>query len=433
MRVFILTLIILLAHYQDFFAFKYFGEIAKSPMIFLTPFFLLHEVLSLKKNKTRISKYQSYLILYIFLLFFLSIVYLGIIYINRGTIVFFNENIIVKSIKFLVYPLTYLLFYRFIYNFLRNDEKNLNRLFKAIYINQILIIIILVLELPALKKGTSLISFFHPVDYKYWRIRLLTLETSWSGSVILIFSLTPIFLANYLKIKITTIIKITSIALLLLYVAFNTSKGFILSLFIVITFVAIDYMIKKGIKPTYIVLGFIVLIIPLGNLTTIVTYISENLSTGQSFGTRFTSYLTSIKTFIYNPLGVGFSGFLPIYTDNLAIVIEDLSKYNQFNLLEVKEYLSSARVLSTKTYFFDQLIFGGIGFLLFFYLFFIKRIQWIRKRILQELSFTINYVTLLFIIMISFTYITFHIKYEIWLFLALLDYIEYHFNEKEKI
>lgn len=432
MRVFILTIIILLAHYQDFFAFKYFGEIAKSPIIFLTPLFLVYELLNLKNNKIRISKYQSYLILYLSLLCFLSVIYVVIVYVKYGTLLFLEENIIVKSIKYAIYPITCLLFYRFIYTFLRSDDKNLKRLFKAIYINQLLLIIILLLELPTRKTGISPISFFHPEEYKYWRIRLLTMESSWSGSVALIFSLTPIFLANYLNIKRKILIQITSLTLLLLYIAFNSSKGFIISILIVIAFVIIDYMIKKGIKPIYFILGGIALIIPLLNLTSVIHYISDNLNSSQSFGTRFASYFTSIRTFITNPFGVGFSGFLPFYTKNLSAVVDWFSQYN-FNLEEIKGYLKTSKSLSTKTYFFDQLIFGGVGFLLFFYLFFIKRIQWIRNRMLKEFSFTQSYIIILFIIFIGFTYITFHIKYEIWMFLALIDFIEYHYYEKENI
>ena len=84
-----------------------------------------------------------------------------------------------------------------------------------------------------------------------------------------------------------------------------------------------------------------------------------------------------------------------------------------------------------KPFFFVELVKGGLAFILFFYNFFVKRIQWLKNRMFNNLKLIIPYIILLYIIVVSLTYLTFEIKYEVWLFLALMDYIEKNYAKNK--
>lgn len=433
MRTILIAIVLFLSIYQDFFTFEYFGEIAKTPIVFLTPFFLLYEALSINKGKLFVSKYQKYFIIYYCIVFLVTIFYFVLIYFKYWSFEVLGENVIMKAIRLAVYPLVYFLFYRFIINFLRNDPQNLKILFNAVYFNQLILIIVLLLELPAIKDGVSAISFFHPEEYKYWRVRLLTMEASWAGPVTLIFSLTPILLLGFVEVNkwFKRCIILTSVSFLLIFFIYNSSKGFIICFVLGIVAYVIRYVIKRGIKPIYI-FGFLFLsIIPLLNFQDQIIYIYENIGQEKTttFGTRFVSYLAGIKTFFTNPMGTGFGGLTAIYPRNIEYFVDVASQ--NLNTAEIKQYLSSPRALSTKTYFFDQLIFGGVFFLLFFFMFFVNRLFWIKKIMFENFYMMYSYIILICIILSGITYLTFHIKYEIWFFLALIDFIENKYKNRE--
>ena len=137
-----------------------------------------------------------------------------------------------------------------------------------------------------------------------------------------------------------------------------------------------------------------------------------------TFGTRFSSYLACLNNFVYNPFGVGWGPYLNYYLESLTSVVES-STMSSFELREVKGYLTTTKNLSSKTYFFDNLVFGGIFFLLFFYLFFLKRYFIFSK--IKSSSLAFIRIPLLYIILSSIVYVTFAIKYEIWFFLAFID------------
>ena len=109
LRSFFLFFILILSVYQDFPLVNVFGEIARSPIVFLTPLLLLY---LLKNSKIQISVYTKYLIFYILYLIIITIIYLLWIFITKQQLFFLGENIVTKSMKMAVYPLTILIYYR---------------------------------------------------------------------------------------------------------------------------------------------------------------------------------------------------------------------------------------------------------------------------------------------------------------------------------
>jgi hypothetical protein len=418
LRTLFLFIILLFAVYQDFPLINYFGEIARTPIIFITPFFLLY---FFKNKKIHISEYSKIFIFYILYLLLISIIYSIYIIIKNKSIYVFDENILIKNIKMLFYPTCALLFYLFIYNFLKRT-KDLNQVFQPIYCIQLLLIIILLFEVKYYKTTQIFLPYLHSSIEKYWRLRLLTFESSWSGSIVVIFTFFPIFLADILNKKKSTkiLILLTSVFFFIYYTLHSESKGYLMLVLISLLPMLIKYIYqnKKTRKFLYIsiipilVVGFLV-------FSYLKDQIIEHLYTSITFGTRFTGYLASLETFIMNPFGVGFGPYLEIYTHHIESVTNK-AFMQKFELAEVKNYLLSPQFLSSKTYFFDHLVFGGVSFLLFFYLFFIKRYS----KLVELPKAYILKMILIYLILSGVFYLTFNIKYEIWFFLAFIDYYQ---------
>ena len=424
LRMLILFLVLLLGIYQDFPLVNTFGEIARSPIVFMMPFFILY---FLCKKKIIISSYSKVFIIYIVYLMIISLIYSIFLIIKNKSLFIFEENILIKNVKMLSYPVCALLFYQFIYLFLKRTV-NLAPLLKIVFYVQILLMIILFFESQVYKTEQTFLSFLHSDPSKYWRIRLLTMESSWSGSVVIIFTFVPIFLAEYLNEKKYKKIAIylTSLFFFFYYTFHSESKGYLLLLLISLLPMLLRYMYAHK-RLRYVLL---MAIIPLFiSFVTGIKFLNEEifsqLNSSITFGTRFTGYLTSLKTFLTNPFGIGLGPFMEIYTESIGeIISSDFMK--SFNTLEVAQYLHTPKNLSSKTYFFDHLVFGGVFFLIFFYYFFIKRISGIT-------SIRNNYLlktVLIYIILSSIFYLTFHIKYEVWFFLAFIDYLENNVHKK---
>jgi hypothetical protein len=140
-----------------------------------------------------------------------------------------------------------------------------------------------------------------------------------------------------------------------------------------------------------------------------------------------TSYLASLKVFITHPFGVGWSGFIYYYPEAIRDII-NTSWVSTLNLQEIKGYLTTTKALSTKTDFFDNLMYGGLGFIVFFYNFFIKRYFFFSK--FRDTNFFFIKAPLLFCILAGLIYITFYIKYEVWFLMAFLDALQSQINNK---
>jgi hypothetical protein len=413
-----LFVILFFSVYQDFPLINYFGEIARTPIIFVTPFFILYFI---KNKKIILSEYSKIFILYILYTILISVLYSIYLIIKNKSIYIFDENILIKNIKMLFYPSCALLFYLFIYNFLRRT-KDINQIFKPVYFIQLLLIIILLFEVKYYKTTELFLPFLHSSYEKYWRVRLLTFESSWSGSIVVIFTFFPIFLADLLNKKTNTkiLVILTSIFFFTYYTLHSESKGYLFLVLISILPMIVRYIYKNKKIRNFLYFSIIpIVIIGLVVFNYLKEEVINQLYTSITFGTRFTGYLASLETFIINPFGIGFGPFLEIYTSHIEH-ITNIPFMQKFELAEVREYLTSPKFLSSKTYFFDHLVFGGVGFLLFFYSFFIKRYY---KLIYLRKAYILR-IILLYIIFSGIFYLTFSIKYEIWFFLAFIDFYQ---------
>jgi hypothetical protein len=92
---------------------------------------------------------------------------------------------------------------------------------------------------------------------------------------------------------------------------------------------------------------------------------------------------TSVVTMFHNPLGVGFSGFLPAINKYAPLAVDYLSRAagGTFNFTELLSYVGadSDINISTKTFFFDNLLYFGLPFLVIFILFHRRLLAFLRR------------------------------------------------------
>lgn len=422
-------MILFLATYQDFPLMNNFGEIARSPIVFLSPFMLVY---ILSHKKVIFSKYLSYWISYIIYLFFLSMACLYLIKLINGSLDVFYENLAVKTLKMLVYPIVGIVFYQFIYVVLKQFKHPLYVVFHALLLLQLFTICWLSLEIYFLKKPVEFLSFIHAQPGKYWRVRLWTLEESWTGTILILLTFFPIFFLYKLKLfkwkRVLTIF--ASLAIFISYVLVSESKGFLVLVMICVLPLAFQFIKKhKYLRKISFILAGVILALFVVAVINLRDVMFDQFNNSITFGTRFTSIYAAVDVFLHSFIGVGYSGFVNFYPQAIEAAMNS-GVFDQFNLQEIKAYLSTTKALSTKSEFFDNLIFGGVVYLYFFYKFFIQRYNDLLKIVKQEIYFL--KIPLLFIILAGIIYITYHIKYEVWLFLAFLDFMkEYYYKNAE--
>jgi hypothetical protein len=148
------------------------------------------------------------------------------------------------------------------------------------------------------------------------------------------------------------------------------SKGAILTLFICLVIIAV----LKWHRSWYQVFALILVLFPLG---LVLIWLIPNLFPQESFATsgtvatRFSMILCALMTAIHHPFGVGVTGFLPAVARYLPEAMFTIQSFFPFPLYfgEVTEYLTSADMVSTKTFFFDQLMRFGFPFVILFAVF----------------------------------------------------------------
>lgn len=429
--IFFFLMLLFLATYQDFPMMNVFGEIARSPVIFCTPFMLVY---IFAHQRIIISKNLSYWIYYVLYVLLISIAYLVIVYYLNNSIEVFYENLIIKTLKMSAYPIVGIIFYQFIYAYLKQLKHPLYVMFHAVLLLQIFTVFWLALEIYFLKKPIEFMSFIHANPQKYWRIRLWTLEESWTGTILMLLTFFPIYFLYRLPLipwkKYLTIC--CSLIIFLSYVAVSESKGFLVLVMVCVLPLIYQFIMEnkrlRQISMILITLMIGIVIVALINLQAVIFNTFYNNIT---FGTRFTSIYAALDVFLHSYAGVGFSGFVNFYPKAIESAME-LEVFRSLDLREIKSYLSSTKALSTKSEFFDQIIYGGIVYLFFFYKFFVKRFLFFSKIKKQEVYFL--RIPLLFIILAGIIYITYHIKYEVWLFLAILDFVQDDYtHDKNKL
>ena len=304
---------------------------------------------------------------------------------------FYDENLIFKGIKTLF---LYTLFLLPIFVF-RNTLSVRTAFGVAFFVSLAGIVL----------NNLSIISYFHFTESLNMRNRGFALESS-HLSVILMTTF-PVFFYNARS----KLFKIILLGLFILSFVFSDSKGGLGSLFIAIIILSLLLLFKNLINSRferrsflYSGLSIAVIIIAIGSYQIIDATVKNNVELYTSFPTRISGAITSIYILAKNPLGVGTSGFLPAFIEQLPYGIRatqlffpDFTNYNE---VESYTYQTSDENISTKSFFFDGIISFGILFVLVYVSFFFFVVAKLVSRSEYFLAlFTIN----LFIAFILYT------------------------------
>lgn len=415
-----LCILLVLTVYQDFPLVNMIGEIGRSPIIILLPLFVFCEIAMLAKYKKvmLVSKLQKYLLAFILYLSFVSIVYVLIQFL-QGSYSFGSENLLGKSVKVLIYFIVILFYIRHM-QLVFSKIKSYKVLFGCFLAVVTLLIAIMILELMSMPNA---LSYLHSSSSPYWRVRLLTSESSTTGSIIVVYSSILVYLSRYLSSFAKTLSIVYASGFFLFYLFVTGSKGFLIVslLTLVVTMIKfLDFRKKKN---------FILLISVVLAMYLFVAYFSAGLVSSfsndienyTSSYTRMGTIIISLATVFHNPLGVGTGAYLMYFDKYLDDSISLMSQFyyktfglSQINTGELLQYTGSDENLGVKSGFFQWVMFGGIFSVLFFYLL-------AKNLIVKVKSSSILFLALIFILL-SLLFVALEIKYEVWLLFAFISF-----------
>ncbi len=416
---FYLSILLVLTVYQDFPLVHLIGEIGRSPIILLFPLFIFCEIMMLSKYKKimYVSKLQKYLFAFIVYLTFVTMVYV-LVQFMQGNYSFASENLLGKGIKVLTYFVVILLYIRHM-QLIFLKINNFKLMFGCFLAVVTLLVVIMIVELVSMPNA---LSFLHSGSNPYYRVRLLTSESSTTGSIVVVYASIMVYLAGYLKRVAKTLSIVYGLSFLLFYLFVTGSKGFLIVslLTLVVTMIKfLDFRKKRN---------FVFLISVVLAMYLFVSYFSAGLVSSfsndienyTSSYTRMGTIIISIATVFHHPLGVGTGAYLMYFDDYVGYSIDLMSRFyysvfgvSQINVGELLQYSGSDKNLGVKSGFFQWVMFGGIFSIVFFYL--------MSKNLIKKVkSNSILFLALIFILL-SLLFVALEIKYEVWLLFAFIS------------
>ena len=188
------------------------------------------------------------------------------------------------------------------------------------------------------------------------------------------------------------------VPLILLACLTITSKGAVMMLIISVGLTAIIFNGRNIVFKTLTLIASLCFITILLSFTVLDALMSD-IENYTSVSTRTTVILTSFVSLVNAPLGHGYFGFLPAIYENGAIAMKLMDSWfpNSLNFMEFHKYLVVGNVegVSTKSFFFDWVIFGGFIFIYFYFKFVFSCMSICKKNQDQNLC------QLLFFLMLS--------------------------------
>lgn len=414
-----LSLLLVLTVYQDFPLVNMIGEIGRSPIILMFPIFIFCEIALLARHKKVMhgSMLQKYLFRFILYLSFITITYLLIQFL-QGSYSFGSEGLLGKGIKVLIYFVLILLYIRHM-QLVFSKIKSFKMLYGCFFAVVTLLLVIMSLELMSIPNAfTSL----HAGNNLYWRVRLLTSESSTTGSIIVVYASILVYLTRYLSSFARTLSIVYASGFFLFYLFITGSKGFMIIclLTLVVTMIKfLDFRKKKNFFLLFsVVLAMYMFITQFS--AGLVSSFNNDIENYTSSYTRMGTIIIALATVFHNPLGVGTGAYLMYFDKYVNDSISLMSHFyyqtfgvSQINAGELLQYSGSDKNLGVKSGFFQWVMFGGLFAVVFFY-------QMAKSLIVKVKSSSILFLALIFILF-SMLMVSLEIKYEVWLLFAFIS------------
>ncbi len=414
-----LVFVLLLTIYQDFPLANMIGEIGRTPIVLLFPVFVFCEIALLAKHKkiTNGSKLQSYIFFFILYLSFVSLLYIFIQYMH-GVYGFGSEGLLGKAVKVIIYFVLILLYIRHMQ--LIFTKISSYRAICACFIAIVSVLMgIMIIEMMSMPHA---LPFLHSGDDPYWRVRLLTSESSTTGSIVVVYTAIMIYLTRYLGSFARKLVVLYGAGFFIFYLLETGSKGFmvvILLTLVVTMFKFLDFRKKRNF---FLLLGMLLLLyLFIANFSAVVLgSFNNDIENYTSSYTRMGTILIAVFTVLHHPLGVGTGAYLVYFNTYMADSVSFMSNFyyklfgvSQINVSELMKYSDSTKNLGVKSGFFQWVMFGGLFSLLFFFL--------IAKNLIIKARVSLILFLALVFILFSLLLVSLEIKYEIWLLFAFIS------------
>ncbi|WP_127531960.1 hypothetical protein [Paenibacillus kobensis] len=413
-----LCFLLLLTIYQDFPLKNMIGEIGRTPIIMMMPVFAASEVhLLLRSKKLRLETgMQKNMLLFVLYLAFVSLTYVMVQYM-QANFALGSEKLLVKAIKVLIYFLLILLYVRHMHRVLHRASM-LGVLHRAFWMVFLFLMAVMLVELATIPRA---LTFLHSSPNPYWRVRLLTSESSTTGTIMVVFGAVLLELSRKLHRLGRQLANIGVVAGVGLYAAVTSSKGFLIVLFLTVIIMMLRMLDIRRARN-------IVMLVVIGSGAYfafkylsggVISSLQNDMQNYTSLYTRLGTVLIAVITVLHHPFGVGtgafviyFNTYLDTAIDWMGSMFNTLMGYTSINTTELATYADSDKNLGVKSGFFQWIMYGGAGALLFFTHLF----RWTRAHIGPSVVLMAAFI----FILLSLLFISLDIKYEVWLFFTFI-------------
>lgn len=328
-----------------------------------------------------------------------------------------GEDIIIKSIKVLMYFFSYISFL-ILMNMLTKGFTE-EQFLKPIYFVLLLITLICIVEYFTMPNAFSFLHFTGNKTYN--RIRLLSKESSWTTMTVYVYSLLSIYYGVAVKKK-KSILVISLICITIL-LALTSSKTLIIAVFISIAVLLL--LNSRNMTRSAVLRSFGILVIAILTYMVLSTKLSSAIESSlqwSSIPTRIYTTLIGLVIGLKFPFGTGTALYLSLFPSFLSKYYYLLSDYDTgYALREINSYIhaTSDETVAAKSgllqYNMYWGIIGSIVFIYFLYKFVYRKLALIKSEYILLLKLGIIVTTILLISSVDFTF-------EYWLLISFLLY-----------
>lgn len=417
-------ILVLLSFYQNCPLGNWLGIYGEQPVLIISLLLLIYILVFKKHNFNQEEKLLLALGFYfVFVGFVGNIVYYMIT--NEMSII--GENIYSKWIKNIIIFFSYVAFVVCIIHY----GKKLNRklLFRPFYAVLIILAILCVIEYLQIPYGLSFLPSVN--EYPYWRIRLLTKESSFTSMMILVVvALGLLYAFMYSKNPIHMGISIVCSIILIYFSRSKTVLAFI-PLFAVLSLLsAFSKIRKKSIKVVIIV----AVLIAIGSMIPVlITSLKDDIQNYTSFATRGYSLIVGFIIGIIFPFGVGGGIYIWAIQSFFKTFLEPLSFLNSgLNLTEIYSIINATEdtTVTIKSGVLQYNVYWGIiGTLVLCFLFYNMY-----KKLKHKKSFRYRkYVCTLFLISIIVVILIRDMTTDFWLIFSIVSLLGTPKNKQQRV
>lgn len=277
---------------------------------------------------------------------------------NSLTVV--GEFLPYKALKVWLQYISYPMYIYVIIRWLKHIN-NLDLVFKPIFVSLIIMTVLCLIEKTQIPNAFEWLHFAGV--FPYYRIRLLTLESSATANIIFIYAGICMFYALFFKRRMTLLMTVICILILVTY---TSSKTLLLS-FILFSVIFIWLISKKVSRKRLLPIVSIGALLAIASvyyvLPNLSSYLSNDIKNYTSFITRAYTIVIGVCISIVFPFGVGCGAYLGFFQNALKKYVYLIGKLPIFfNTEEIELYANrnTDEALSVKSGLINFNLYWGI-------------------------------------------------------------------------